>query len=1121
MASTAMHPLLPLFVAGPLAAAPTPALHPEYNTSLAAQLPLEQGWENPPRLARTRVWWWWLNGRTTKAAITRDLTEMKAKGIGGANIIDAGGDDQRGNRRVPHGPDFGTPAWRELFVHALAEAARLDLELGFNITSGWNLGGPLVTPDQAAQRLTHATTTVDGGRRVELDLAIPPHRDGYYRDIAVLAVPAPEVAAAGEPAASSQQAGHPPAHAFDGDPATFWVSRGDAPGQGPAADRPEWLEISGPDGLRADRLLLTPRAGYGPKRGVVQAIDADPSAPRELARFEAPAEQPVTIRFPATTARRFRLVCLDAWDPRSSVRPRNVQVAGVALFDGARQVAGGGTAAGLLHFEQKAYYQYPGQFTATEAWHLLDPGPDPGGGGACMPGQVLDLTGKLDARGRLAWDAPAGKWKITRLGHTFSGAHVSTHSEGWGGRAIDYLDRDAFQAYWGQVMEPILADSKPFLGKSLRFLHTDSWELGPVNWTKRLPAEFHRLRGYDITPWLPVLTGTIVGSRELSTRFLNDFRRTLADLMAENKYVAFSGHAHAVGCGIHPESGGPHAGPMDALLNLGISDVPMGEFWAPSPTHRVHDHQRFFVKQTTSAAHVYGRRVSLAEAFTTIGTHWQESPRSLKPTFDRAACEGHNLTMWHTFDCSPVEDGLPGSVYFAGSHFNPNVTWWPQAHAFTGYLNRCHFLLQQGLGVADVLHFYGENIPAFVRLKRDDPAQCLPGHDYDVIDLKALLTRTATAPDGRVVLPDGTAYQILSLTPHDALSLPALQHLARLVEQGATLVGPRPQRQFSLTGTPASDRTFAALCDDLWGAAPPPAGEQKYGKGRICWGRATREVLAAAGTAPDFTWLDGDDQTLVDYIHRRTDDAEIYFVANRNNRPEDVELAFRVAGRVPELWDPVSGERRELTRFHSRDGRTFIPFPLAPEQACFFLFRKPAAAAARAADDGPPNVPAVTEALALTGPWRVAFDPAWGGPAGTTFERLLDWTTHPDEGIRHYSGAATYSIAFDAPAGLAAGARCWLDLGTVHALAEVTLNGQPLGILWATPPRAEISRHLKPAANRLEVKVVNLWPNRLIGDAKLPPAQRRTRTNVTHFRADSPLEPSGLLGPVRLLQPQP
>jgi len=1083
---------------------------------------LEAGWANPPRIARTRCWWWWLNGNVTAEAITRDLEQMKAKGLGGANVIDAGGAEQRGNRQVPHGPDFASPEWRRLFVHALREADRLGLELGFNIQSGWNLGGPTVTPEQAAKRLTWSEIDVRGGEAIAVGLPMPAVRDDFYRDAAVVAFPLPEQADRSvgyRLAASSGQESHPAEHAVDGDPATFWVSDGARAAQGPAPARPEWLEFRFDAPVEADRLTVIPRPGYGPKQCRLEVATGQ-DEPATLVEFSMEAEKPKTVDFAPTSADRFRLVIVDAFDPRFPDAPRNVQVAEWSLGAGGRNLTLPQTPAGRIdHYRQKAYDRYPGGFTATAAWHLLEAGPERTGDPACRSEEVVVLTDRLEEDGTLRWDAPPGRWRVLRFGYTLSGSEVSTHSEGGGGLAIDYLDRGAFDAYWQAVMEPILAEAAPYVGRSLQFLHTDSWELGPVNWTARMPEQFRRLRGYAIGRWLPALAGYVVDDRARSTRFLNDFRLTLADLIAEGKYGTFSEFAHRRGLGIHPESGGPHAAPIDALKCLGRNDVPMGEFWARSQTHRVEDWQRLFVKQPACAAHVYGRRLVLAEAFTTIGPQWERDPRDLKPVFDRVACEGLNLTMFHTFDCSPKEMGLPGQAYFAGTHVNPNVTWWDQAGAFVDYLNRCHFLLQQGLFVADVLYFYGENIPAFVRLKRDDPAGVLPGYDYDVINAEALLTRASVA-EGRIVLPDGMSYRLLVLPDHDAIGHATLERIAELVEAGATVVGRRPQKPLGLPAAPDDDARFESLVDRLWGDGDAgPIAEHRCGQGRVIWGKTARQVLEAEGVGPDFGYDAEREDALLDYIHRATDEAEIYFVANRNERWERADCRFRVVGRLPELWDPLSGETREARAFRQESGATVVPLEFPPNGSLLVVFRR--AIARDAAGPARQNFAPCQETSRLPGPWTVAFDPAWGGPESVQFDDLVSWSERPEPGIRFYSGAAVYETRFDlAPAeskALAAGSRILLDLGEVKNVAEVRLNGRRLGVVWTLPFRVDLTDAVGPADNRLEIKVVNLWPNRLIGDEHLPPEERRTSTNITKFTKDSPLLPSGLLGPVAIL----
>lgn len=1091
---------------------PSAVLDPRWATSLEPVMDLETGWRDPPAISHPRCWWWWLNGNVTKEAITRDLEEMRAKGLGGANIIDAGGADQRGNRQVPHGPDFGSAEWRELFVHALAEADRLGLELGLNIQSGWNLGGPTVRPEHAAKKLTWSETSIAGGGPANVVLPRPPSTSGFYRDVATLAIPAAseaDASSAFEVSTEDSQQDHPPRHAVDGDPNTFWVSGTHEPGKGPSIERPVRLEFTFAKPTTVSQIVIHPREDYGPKRGWVQGA-ANPRNWHVLGRWTADAKGQTVINFPPTKASRFRLVIVEAHDPRSPVMPRNVQIAEIELRDNGNVLEGGAVhLARVKNFQQKAYYQYPGPFTATRAEHLLSDIDVDLGESNIAADQILDVTSYVDADGRLKWNAPVGNWKLLRFGYTLTGSQVSTSSDGWKGYAIDYLDREAFDTYWQEVVQPLLDVAKPYLGRSLRFLHTDSWELGPVNWTPKLPADFASRRGYEMKPFLPVLAGYVVDGRDASNRFLNDFRRTLAEGIVAGKYGGFHEYAHRAGLGLHPESGGPHAAPIDALLCLSRSDIPMGEFWARSPTHRVEDFERFFTKQPSSAAHVYGKRLVMAESFTTIGPQWEEGPRELKPVFDQAACEGLNLVMLHTFDCSPVSMGLPGQAYFAGTHINPNVTWWRHAGAFFGYLSRCQFLLQQGLPASDVLYFYGENVPSFVRLKSDDPAEVLPGYDYDVINLEALLERV-NAKDGQIKLPDGTSYRVLALPKGNAYGLSALRKIAALAKAGATIVGPKPSTSFGLPLDAADEEEFQLLADQLWGDGDDPAAAIPD--------IPAREALVDAKIGPDFdvSGLENGADEKIDFIHRRTDKADIYFVANRTAESQSFTASFRVAGRQPELWDPLTSEIHDASAFSPHNSRTDVPLSLPPHGSMFVLFRR--SISLTAAGSAESNELLLEPVTTIDAPWQVDFDPTRGGPASPVkFDQLTSWAEETDPKIKYYSGTAVYRATFDFPKTIAANARTWLDLGEVRNVAEVRLNGQLLGTAWTDPFRVEMTGHLREGGNDLEIEVTNLWPNRLIGDEQLLPDARLTKTNITKFTGNSPLLPSGLLGPVKIL----
>ncbi len=932
-----------------------------HRISAAVPDPLEQGWTQPPASARLRAYWWWLNGNVTKAAITRDLEEMKAKGFGGAVILDADGASQDGNDRVPHGPTFFSPEWRELYRHTLREADRLGLVMSLNILSGWNLGGPPVTAEDAAKKLVWSEARVTGPTNLALALPQPKGRDNFYRDARVVAYRAK-----------------------------------------PAAGRP-------------------PLKNW-PEKALFQPLQP----------FSAPDTTPLFQEFPAT----------------------------------------------------------PGE----EDTHTAE---------------VVDLTSKLGPDGVLRWPAPAGDWQILRFGYTIGDhSYVSTCSEGWHGYALDVLDAGAFQRYWDAVVEPLLADAGPLAGRSLQYLHTDSWEVEPLNWTPTLLPEFRQRRDYDPVPWLPVLAGRIVNDRAQSDRFLFDFRQTIGDLAIDHHYRLFRDNAHRHGLLIHPESGGPHSVPIDAQRCLGWDDAPMSEFWAWSWRHRIGDENRFFVKQPASAAHTYGHKLVLAEGFTTIGPHWQETIwDNLKPSFDQALCEGMNVLVWHAFVCSPAEMGVPGQQYFAGTHLNPNVTWWSRSAPFFAYINRCQWMLQQGRFVADVAYYYGDHVPNFAQLKRSDPARVLPGYDYDVITAEALLTR-ASVKDGRLTLPDGLSYRLLVLPDRTVISLPVLRKLKELVAAGATVIGPKPTAAETLEDYPQCDQQVAQLANDLWGNATPR-------RGRVLRGRTAREVLLADGVAPDCEFSGGQPGALLNYLHRRDGNTDIYFVANRSNRVEDVRATFRVTGKAPELWDAVSGRRHFAGAYQEADGRTTLPLELSPCGSMFVVFRASASEHPATARSNITTYQALQE---LTGPWTVRFDPKWGGPASAQFESLVSWPTRSEPGIKFYSGTATYAKSFDLPASVRHPASgIWLDLGSVRELAEVRVNGQSCGIVWSPPFRVDITEAVKPGANALEVDVVNFWPNRLIGDASLPPEQRLTRTNIRKLTRDTPLIESGLLGPVRIL----
>ncbi len=676
------------------------------------------------------------------------------------------------------------------------------------------------------------------------------------------------------------------------------------------------------------------------------------------------------------------------------------------------------------------------------------------GAGAIDPEGIIDLTGKLQPGGRLEWEVPEGEWTIFRTGYTLTGtlwskwhAYPTTPQadtfEGGDGYEIDYLSAAALDDHFEHLGEPILEAARQAGGR-LAYFWSDSWECGKLTWTQDFPAQFRKFRGYDPTPYLPVLKGYTIVNADVSARFRADFDRTIQDCIAENFYGHFAELCHQHGMIMGSEAAGPNdIPPQDALRNLGRCDFPAGEFWvnghynAPGG-YNADQRLRLNLKQTASAAHIYGRRQSQAESFTQQEpdrTHWSLGPAELKPYANDAFCEGINRIMLHQATCQPPSDGKPGYEFCAGQHWNPNMTWWEQSPAFFNYLSRCSYMLQQGNFVGDVCFYLGEEPPTLAPPKYVEPSLG-PGYDSDYCNAEVLLKRMAVK-EGRIVLPDGMSYRLLVLQnctstspeicrqvgayqnlpvsniPSKTMSVEVVEKIRDLIRDGATVIGPPPEKAAGLKNYPQSDKDVRKIAADIWGDLDGKTRtERRFGKGRIIWGKSPKEILAADDVPHDFSFAGyGAVPKGFDYIHRTCGKAEIYFVINRTNRPIALYCTFRVAARQPEIWDAVSGEIRHADAFRQADGCTTLPLEFAPFGSYFVVFRQPIAA--EAAGKAECNFPQIAELQKLDGPWTVAFDPQWGGPASAEFPVLVSWTKRPEKGIKFYSGKATYRKTFD------------------------------------------------------------------------------------------------------------
>ncbi len=1081
-----------------------------------------------------------MNGNVTREGITADLEAMKRVGLGGVTVFSIDGQDC-----VPPGPvTVLTPAWYELMQHALQEASRLGLKFGVMNCPGWaQSGGPWITPEHAM------SFVVTSERRVQGPLALagealpqPQTHLGFYRDIAVLAFPTPPVELISMRGAGVRITASDPG--FDG--AGLWAESDRSPAYlaVPTKDKPQSIvfEFPAPFEVRAITLAL---AKLGETRGEIEASD-DGVTFRKLRSFDfrqpvggAPVIGAQHYAIKATAARFFRITFRDGKGEKEKLGITQLELRSAPAIN-----------------EPLAKADFIRGAAAPRVADALTPEL------VLARDRMIDLTNQLDATGRLTWQVPEGNWTLLRIGYTPSLMQNRATPRAGRGPECDKMSRAAVDQLWEGMMAKVIANAGPLAGKAFDQAHLDSWEVGCQNWTPAFREEFRKRCGYDLLRYLPVLTGRIVDSEEESERFLWDYRRTIADLMADHYFGYMTTLAHRSGLYLSVEPYGD--GPFDGLRSGGACDVPMAEFLLAG--HPAEDVQG--MRAVASIGHVYGKRVIGAEAFTgrAADSRWQQTPEQLKALGDNAFICGINQLSFHRYAHQPWLDRWPGITMGPwGTNLERTNTWWEQSRAWITYLSRCQYLLQQGTIVADILSFSGENSPNGGGLPQ------WPGYGADSCNADVILNRLSVK-EGRLVLPDGPSYRLLVLGSSREMTPALLKKLGELAEAGATIIGPKPSKSPSLAGYPQCDEEVRTLAEALWQS------------GKIT-DQPALKALEAKSCPPDFQ-SEGD---VLQAIHRVAADRDLYFVNNPTDTWREVTASFRVTGKTPELWNPVTGQIEQAPVFSERDGRTRVPLRLGPWDSVFVVFSTrakgidpvvsfqsragtlspifpaarllPDAQGALALEAWQPGtydlewasgqkktftVDAPEASFELVRGWRVQFQTGRGAPLEIALAQLTSWTEHSDAGVKYFSGTATYSQTFDVPADfLKPGHRFYLDLGKVANLAEVRLNGRDLGIIWKRPFVTEVTEALRVGTNTLEIQITNLWVNRLIGDEQLPPdgewrpmgwvvgwglqawpewlvkgqprpAGRITFTTYRGWSQSAPLLESGLIGPVKL-----
>jgi hypothetical protein len=1074
--------------------------------------PLRDGFNDPPQKARPWVWWHWMDGNVTIDGIDRDLAWMHRIGIGGFQIFDVA---QPG---VPKLVDkrliYMQPDWQEAFRHAIAEAARMDMQVGIASSPGWSeTGGPWVPPEAAMKKLVWSETAIAGGRRFTGALAAPPAVPGpfqdiarndeakthpFYRDVAALAYRIPADAAVPLPTARVTSSAGALDPALLADPR---LEHGIAATLPLSAASPQWIrfDYDRPQTVRSLVLALTRPGVFDVAPAARLEASDDGTHFRSLLDLPLSTFNQSTISFASVTARTFRVSFAPPGDIGTLWRrvgnlsapgiangryerpppAQDVHLQRLALLPDAR----------INRFEDKA-----GFVAAPDYYALANPAP--GAGSAVAVADVRDVTARMKPDGTLDWTPPPGRWMVLRLGYALTGAVNAPAPAEATGYEVDKFDAHAVADYMARYLETYRSALPPDLrgAHGVTTIFTDSIEAGNQNWTPAMVAEFSARRGYDPTPWLPALTGRVVGSAEASDRFLWDFRTTIAELIAENHYGQVAKSVHAAGLIMRGEALEDHRPILgDDMAMRSHTDEPTGAIWAPNQQGHIEATAIADLQGAASVAHLYGRGPVAAEAFTSGLAPWAGSPRTLKRVADAALALGVTRFMIHSSVHQPVEGKLPGlTLGIFGQYFNRNETWAEQARPWVDYLARSTFLLQQGRYAADIAYFYGEEAP-LTGLYGETPVADIPaGHGFDFVNRDALLNLLEVR-DGMIATPAGMRYRVLQLGGSSSrMTLPVLRRIAALVDAGATVIGARPTGSPSLADDPAE---FVRLVERLWG------------KGRIIALPPT-EALAKIGLSPD--WQPVGEAPPLMVIHRALDEGELYFVSSRAREATTAELSFRVTGRVPELWDADTGQVMPLA-YRSADGRTIVPLSFDPDGSAFVVFRKPATATAA----GVPNV-AETSLLALDRGWMLSFQTGRGGPPGSIAAATGSWSANVDPRIRYFSGTGTYSRDIELPAGALKSGRVVLDLGDVRDLVDVVVNGRTLRTLWKPPYRIDVTDALKPGINRIQLRVTDLWVNRLIGDVQSG-ATPITSTALPTYRVDAAPLPSGLIGPVRLV----
>lgn len=1032
---------------------------------------VQEGFVTPADTNKPWCYYYWIGDDISKEGITKDLEAMKEFGLGAALIGNINPDEIDGP--VP----LFSEAWWDAMVHVVVEGHRLGIDIGFFNCPGWSQsGGPWVAYDKAMRHLVYSETTVRGGASISVQLPKPAEE---FQDTYVLGF---------QKIASEDN---------------FIVKRNALITR--AKNDAYIVELSSAKSLAARSIVLTP-AGQVFKCNVeLQArVDGNYKSIKSFVfdrsyygvKVGPVTHGPVAISIPETESKAFRLICTNVtrphWDPAveaGGIRPAagfaEIRITEAQVLESYIEKS-----LGKMHpnpFPEFNTYMWESQVAITDQNMLIS--------------EVYDISDQMDANGLLSVeDVPEGEWTVLRIGMTPTGTQNAPAAPQGKGYEIDKASRELaqfhFEQYMVKLIERIPAESLP----ALKYMIADSYEMGSQNWTDGYAEKFEAKFGYDPVKYLPVISGRVVGSVEESDRFLWDLRRSVADDVAYEYVGGLRKVANEYGLKTWLEPYGHWGFPGEFLMYGGQSDLVAGEFWNEGTLGNIE------CRAGSSTAHIYGKPVTSAEAFTAAGKSYARHPAMLKKRGDWCWTEGINHLVLHVYIHQP-RDEAPGINAWFSTEFNRLNTWFDQGSVWVDYLRRCQHMQQQGKYAADVAYFIGEDAPKMTGIK--DPE--LPvGYSYDYINAEVIMDRL-TVENGRYVLPDGMSYSILVLPENSNMRPAVLAKMEELVLAGGTILGGKPMKSPSLQNYPQCDKDILDISNRMWGESHSGGQlENAVGEGFVLDGMDLQEALDIIQVPADVIYPAGAPFL---WTHRTTPGMEIYFLSNQGDEVLTLEPSFHVTGLEPQLWDAVSGDIRKLNDYTDDGTRTIVPLAMQKDESCYIVFTSRSNEGT--ADGYAENSPEPEMLTTLDSEWIVEFENKEFGPADPVkFSKLTSWTESADWRQKFYSGTATYTSEFtlaEIPEG-----DLFINLGDVGVMARVTLNGTDVGVSWMAPYRLNTKGQLVSGTNQLEIEVVNVWKNRIVGDLELPEAERFTTYTVTDVVKGMELTPSGLLGPVSL-----